>query len=56
MYSQKIEGIMVVIQELSVKDGFTVDVTKDYMIKKLTELSLTQYIDAVLDQYGEFLK
>lgn len=49
--SGKLEGIMIVLQELSVKDGFTRSVTKDYAIQKLTELELTEYIDSIVEEY-----
>lgn len=50
-FSGRIEGIMIVLQELSVKDGFTRFVTKDYAIQKLTELELTEYIDLIVEEY-----
>jgi len=45
------EGIMIVLQQLSVKDGFTAYPTKDYVVKKLTELDLTKYIDSIIYEF-----
>lgn len=45
------EGIMIMLQELSVKDGYTITPTRDYVVEKLTELNLTKYIDDVLAEY-----
>ena len=49
--SGKIEGIMTVLQELSVKDGFTIYATKEYIVEKLTELNLTKYIPLIIEEY-----
>ena len=45
------EGIMIVLQELSLKEGFTRTVTKDYAVQKLTELELTEYIESIVEEY-----
>ena len=50
-FSGQIEGIMIVLQELSVKDGFTNEPTKGYVIEKLQELNLDSYIDRVIAEY-----
>ena len=50
-FSGRTEGIMIVLQELSLKDGFTRTVTKDYAIQKLTELELTEYIEYIVEEY-----
>ena len=50
-FSGRAEGIMIVLQELSLKEGFTRTVTKDYAIQKLTELELTEYIESIVEEY-----
>ena len=50
-FSGRTEGIMIVLQELSLKDGFTRSVTKDYAIQKLTDLELTEYIECIVEEY-----
>ena len=50
-FSGQIEGIMIVLQELSVKDGFTNEPTKDYVIEKLSELNLESYINRIVEKY-----
>jgi len=45
------EGIMIVLQQLSVKECFTSYPTKDYVVKKLTELDLTKYIDSIINGF-----
>lgn len=47
----KLEGIMTVLQELSVKDGFTEFPTKNYIFTKLTELNLADYIKPIFSEY-----
>ena len=42
---------MIVLQELSVKEGFTRTVTKEYAIQKLNELELTEYIESIVEEY-----
>ena len=50
-FSGRTEGIMIVLQELSLKDGFTRLATKEYTIQKLTELKLTEYIESIVEEY-----
>lgn len=50
-FSGRTEGIMIVLQELSLKEGFNRLVTKDYAIQKLTELELTEYIESIVEEY-----
>ena len=50
-FSGRTEGIMIVLQELSVKEGFTRTVTKEYAIQKLNELELTEYIESIVEEY-----
>ena len=50
-FSGRTEGIMIVLQELSLKDGFTRAVTKGYATQKLTELELTEYIESIVEEY-----
>ena len=49
--SDRTEGIMIVLQELSVKEGFNRLVTEEYAIQKLTELELTEYIESIVEEY-----
>ena len=49
--SDKTEEIMIVLQELSVKEGFNRLVTEEYAIQKLTELELTEYIESIVEEY-----
>lgn len=50
-YTGKLEGIMIVLQELSVEDGFTEFPTKNYISTKLTELNLSDYIEPIFSEY-----
>ena len=50
-FSGRTEGIMIVLQEISLKEGFTRNVTKNYAIQKLTELELTEYIESIVEEY-----
>src|SRR4028118_674011 len=47
----KVEGVMVVLQQLSERDGLTVYPTKKYVVDKLTELELSQYIEPIINNY-----
>ena len=50
-FSGRVEGIMIVLQKLSLKEGFTRVVTKDYAVQKLTDLELTEYIESIVEEY-----
>ena len=50
-FSGRVEGIMIVLQKLSLKEGFTRVVTKDYAVQKLTDLELTEYIECIVEEY-----
>ena len=50
-FSGRTEGIMIVLQELSLKEGSNRLVTKDYVVQKLTELELTEYIESIVEKY-----
>jgi len=54
--SAKVEGVMEVLQQLSEKDGFTVYPTKKYVIDKLTELELTEYVEPIINNYYKITK
>lgn len=43
------EGILIVLQKLGKKEGFPI--TKEYVIQKLTELELTEYIEPLITNY-----
>jgi hypothetical protein len=50
-FSGRLEGILIVLQELSVKDGFTDSPTKEYVSQKLTELNLANYIKPIINEF-----
>lgn len=52
----KVEGVMVVLQQLSEKDGFTVYPTKKYVVDKLTELKLAEYVEPIINNYYKMTK
>lgn len=46
------EGILIVLQKLGKKEGFPDEyITKEYVIQKLTELELTEYIEPIIQEY-----
>ena len=50
-FSGRTEGIMIVLQELSLKEGSNRLVTEEYAIQKLTDLELTEYIEPIVEEY-----
>ena len=48
----KEEGILIVLQKLGKKEGFPDEyITKEFVVSKLTELELTEYIEPIIQEY-----
>ena len=46
------EGILIFLQKLGKKEGFPDEyITKEFVVKKLTEFELTEYIEPIIQKY-----
>lgn len=51
-FSGRTEGVMIVLQKLGKKEGFPDEyITREFVIEKLTELELTEYIEPIIQEY-----